>query len=70
MEKISWKDKINEGVLSRLREHKEFLPTAESFKLSAYFGHIVRHDYPPKTILTGRVEKKRGRGRPRVVNGH
>ena len=30
-----------------------------------YFGHIIRADKIQKTLLTGKVEGKRGRGRPR-----
>ena len=30
-----------------------------------YFGHITRHDSLQKTILTGKMEGRRGRGRPR-----
>ena len=30
-----------------------------------YFGHIIRHESLQKTILTGKVEGGRGRGRPR-----
>ena len=31
-----------------------------------YFGHIKRHDSLQKTIMEGKLEGKRGRGRPRI----
>ena len=63
--KISWKDRVtNEEVLHKLGVKKELLTKTKTHKLS-YFGHVTRHENIQKTILTGRIEGKRGRGRPR-----
>ena len=34
-----------------------------------YFGHIIRADKIQKALLTGKVEGKRGKGRPRRTGG-
>ena len=63
--RVSYKDRVtNEEVLRRLGVKRELLSKIRSHKLS-YFGHIARHDSLQKTVLTGRVKGKRGRGRPR-----
>ena len=62
---ISWKDRVsNADVLERLGVKRELLSTMKINKLT-YFGHIIRHESLQKTILTGKVEGGRGRGRPR-----
>ena len=49
----------------------ELAKTNRSLKLEIkqrkirYFGHIVRADKIQRALLTGKVEGKRGRGRPR-----
>ena len=45
---------VERGLLSQIRIHK-----------LSYFGHIARHDSLQKTVLTGRIDGRRGRGRPR-----
>ena len=63
--RISYKDRVtNEEVLRRLGVERRLLSQIKTHKLS-YFGHIARHDSLQKTVLTGRMEGKRGRGRPR-----
>ena len=65
MAKISWKEKIkNEEVLKRLGVQRELTRTMKIKKL-IYFGHTIRHDCLPRTVLTGIQEGRRRRGRPR-----
>ena len=65
MARISYTERVkNEDVLKRLKVKKELLNKSKSHKLS-YFGHIVRHESIQKTVLEGRMEGSRGRGRPR-----
>ena len=63
---ISWTQKItNEEVRSRLNiTCSHLLKHFKKQKLS-YFGHVKRHDTLEKTILEGKVEGKRKRGKPR-----
>ena len=46
---------VERGLLSQIRSHK--LP---------YFGHIARNDSLQKTVVIGRIDGRRGRGRPDV----
>ena len=63
--RISWKDrKTNEEVLNILGVKRELLKEIK-FRQSRYFGHIKRHNTLLKTILEGKVEGKRARGRQR-----
>ena len=65
MARISYTERVkNEDVLKRLKVKRELLNKSKSHKLS-YFGHIVRHESIQKTVLEGRMEGRRGRGRPR-----
>ena len=67
MLKISWTDKItNEEVLDRINVETRLLAKIQSKKLK-YFGHIIRHDSLQRTILDGKVNGTRGRGRPRTT---
>ena len=50
--------------MSKLGVERELLSEIRTHKLS-YFGHITRHDDLQKTVLTGKIDGKRGRGRPR-----
>ena len=61
---IKWTDKIrNEEVCRRLNIDRSLLSEIKQRKLS-YFGHLKRHPSIKKEILEGRVDGKRGRGRP------
>ena len=65
LRKSNYKDRVtNEEVLSRLGVERGLLSQIRTHKLS-YFGHIVRHDNLQKTVLTGRIDDRTGRGRPR-----
>ena len=67
MGKISWKQKItNEQVLKKFSTKRQLLDTIKSRKMS-FFGHVKRHDSLIKEILEGKVEGRRGRGRPRAA---
>ena len=65
--RISWKDKItNEEVMRRLSVKREILSNMRTAKLK-YFGHTMRQESLHKTILVGRIEGKRARGRQRKI---
>ena len=62
---VSYKDRMtNEEVLSRPGVERGLLSQVRTHKLS-YFGHIARHGSLQTTVLTGRIDGRRGRGRPR-----
>ena len=62
--KIKWSDRIsNEEVCKKLNVEKSLLNDIKKRKL-CYFGHIKRHSSIKKEILEGKIEGKRGRGRP------
>ena len=66
MGKISWKElKTNKEVCSIMNTTPALLNTIKSRKL-AYFGHTKRHNKICKTILEGKMEGKRARGRQRA----
>lgn len=66
VEKIKWTDKItNEAVLSRVEEERSFVNTVIKRK-KAWIGHALRHDSLLMTVLEGRMEGKRCRGRRRI----
>ena len=62
--RVIYKGRVtNEELLSRLGVER-LLSQIRTYKLS-YFGHIARHDSLQKTVLTGRIDGRRGRGRAR-----
>jgi hypothetical protein len=66
MEKISWTEKItNEEVLRRVGVERQLLNMLRNRKKS-WIGHTLRHDGLLKEVIEGRMEGKRGRGRPRL----
>ena len=66
MLKISWTEKVtNQEVLSRMKMEKRLFAIIQIIKLK-YFGHINRHSSMQTTLLNGRVNGKRGSGRPRT----
>ena len=67
MGKVSWKDfKTNKEVLKIMQSKPELLNKIKQRKVK-YFGHIKRHDTLCKTILEGKVEGTRARGRQRSL---
>ena len=67
MLRISWTDKMtNEEVLEKVEIDERLYITIQTKKLK-YFGHIIRQSGEPlyRTVLDGKVNGARGRGRPR-----
>ena len=65
MMKISWTErKTNEEVLTMIGEKRELLKTIRRRQMK-FVGHIMRRGGIESTVLTGMIEGKRGRGRPR-----
>ena len=65
MEKISWTEKItNEEVLKRVGEERQVVKLISRKK--NWIGHVLQDDGLLKQVLKGRMEGKRGRGRPRT----
>ena len=63
--RISWKEKVtNNDVLLRLGTSRQLLKTIKQKKLQ-YYGHIRRKSNFLTTILEGKMEGRRPRGRPR-----
>ena len=66
MEKISWTEKItNEEVLKRVGEERQLMKLIRSRKKN-WIGHVLRGKGLMKEVIEGRMEGKRGRGRPRA----
>jgi hypothetical protein len=64
MEKIGWKDHINnEAVLHRVKEERSILHTVSCRKAS-WIGHILRNCLK-SNIIEGKVIGTKGRGRRR-----
>ena len=66
MEGITWSDKkTNEQVLLEVEEERNLLKNVVKRKKN-WIGHIVRGEGLLKLVIEGRMEGKRGRGRPRL----
>ena len=66
MGRISYKDrKTNEEVLALFGTNRKLLNKIKTRKMS-FFGHVKRHDTILKQIIEGKMNGKRGRGRPRA----
>jgi hypothetical protein len=66
MEKISWTEKItNVEVLKRVGEERLLMKTIRNRK-KKWVGHVLRGEGLLKEAMEGRMEGKRGRGRPRT----
>ena len=67
MLKISYMEhKSNDAVLKRMKTEKQLINTIKQRKCS-YFGHLIRRDGLQRLLLEGRINGKRGRGRPRTM---
>ncbi|GFR91494.1 endonuclease-reverse transcriptase [Elysia marginata] len=66
MARISWKEKKNnKEVLEEIGlKHTELMKTTKTRQL-AYYGHIRRHQSLQKSIMEGKINGKRQRGRKR-----
>jgi len=67
MEKISWTEHVtNEEVLRRVGEKRTMVDTVWKRK-ARWTGHVLRSEGMLRTVLEGRMEGKRGRGRKRLM---
>ena len=63
--KISWKARItNEEVLKRMKTKRELLKNIAKRKMK-YYGHIKRRNNLLTTLVEGKIQGRRPRGRPR-----
>ena len=67
MGRISYKQrKTNEEVLALFETERKLINKIKNRKMS-FFGHVKRHDSIIKQIVEGKMNGKRGRGRPRAT---
>ena len=63
-ESISWTEyKANEEVLQMVDAEREMTDMLRS-RQKRWLGHILRHDSLLRTTLKGRIQGKKGSGRP------
>ena len=65
MLRVSWTEH-NDEVLKMAAYNKLLLSTIKNRKCQ-YFGHLIRARLKKKLLLEGKIEGKRGWGRPRVT---
>ena len=66
MLKISWTDRVrNDEVLVRAGTKREIMKTIRQRQLR-FLGHVMRLQQLENVCVSGRVEGRRGRGRPRM----
>ena len=63
---MSPKHKINELVLNKMKTKGSLLNTTKERKCQ-YFGHIIRRDNLQRLLMEGRINGRRGQGRPRTL---
>ena len=67
MENVKWTDKMtNVDVLKLVNETQQLVPEIRRRK-RRWIGHILRHESLLQTVLEGRMEGKRPRGRKRIM---
>src|SRR6218665_1316282 len=64
MKKICWTEHISNEEVLKLEEERSMLTTIRTRQRN-WMGHIIRGDSLQREIIEGRMEGKRGRGRPR-----
>ena len=65
MERISWTEhRTNEEVLKKVEEKRSLMDIIRT-RQKNWIGHILRGNSLEREIMEGRMEGKRGRGRPR-----
>ena len=65
--KVSWTEhKTNVEVLQMVDIEREMMDTLRS-RQKRWLGHIFRHDSLLRTTLEGRIQGKKGCGRPRTM---
>ena len=66
MLRISWEEhKTNGEVLHKMKTKRSLLNTIK--RKCQYFGHIIRGDGIQRLLMEGRINDRRGRGRPRTM---
>ena len=55
MEKISWTDHVSDGVLHRVKEHRNITNRRKKANLN---GHILHRNYPLKHVIEGKIKKR------------
>ena len=66
MMRISWVERVtNEQVLQRAGTKRELMKSIRQRQMR-FLGHAMRQQEMENLCLTGKVEGKRGRGRPRT----
>ena len=67
MMKVSWTEhKANEEVLQMVDAEREMMDMLRS-RQKRWLSHILRHDSLLRTTLEGRIQGKKGSGRPRTM---
>ncbi len=67
MERISWMEhRTNEEILKMVDEKRSLIGIIRSRQRN-WLGHIMRGDSLLRTIIEGRMEGKKKRGRPRMM---
>ena len=67
MLRISWKEhKTNGEVLHKMKTKRSLSNTIKKRKCQ-YFGHIIRGNGVQRLLMEGRINSRRGRGRPRTM---
>src|SRR6218665_2744564 len=65
MERISWTEhRTNEELLKKVEEKRSLMDIIRT-RQKNLIGHILRGNSLQRVIMEGRMEGKRGRGRPR-----
>ena len=65
--RISWKDHIsNEEVLRIANTERSLIKNIRQRQIS-FLGHIMRIEKIEHLVVTGKIECKKGRGRPRLT---
>ena len=64
---VSWEEHgTNADVLHKMKTKRSLLNTIKKRKCQ-YFGHIIRGDGIQRLLMEGRINGRRGRGRPRTM---
>ena len=67
MMKVSWTEhKANEEVLQMVDAERKMMDMLRS-RQKRWLGHILRRDSLLRTMLEGRIQGKKGCGRPRTM---
>ena len=66
MLRIPWTERItNEVVLQRAGAERELMRTIRRRQMR-FLGHVMRQKQLERVCVTGKVDGRRGRGRPRI----